>query len=60
MRGIKMRIGKCPECKKEMYISGMNWDGWRLFKCKNCNYSLNNDHLSSNNFTQCLKELKVM
>ena len=52
-----MRIGKCPKCNNEMFIVGMNWNGWREFKCKKCNFTLDNEKLNSINFKQCLKEV---
>ena len=38
-----MRIGKCPKCKKgELFIIGMNWNGWREYKCKTCGFTFDN------------------
>ena len=34
-----MRIGKCPKCKKELYVSQMNWTGWREIKCLKCGFT---------------------
>ena len=33
-----MRIGKCLKCKGELYVSEMNWSGWKIKKCKVCGY----------------------
>lgn len=52
-----MRIGKCTKCKGEMYIESSNWNGWRIFKCTKCDFSLDNAKLNSKNFKECLKEL---
>lgn len=53
---MSMRIGKCPKCGGEVYIKEFNWGGWRLFHCKKCNFSLNNERLDSTNFIMCLKQ----
>jgi ssDNA-binding Zn-finger/Zn-ribbon topoisomerase 1 len=53
---LSMRIGKCPKCGGEVYIKEFNWGGWRLFHCKKCNFSLNNERLDSTNFIMCLKQ----
>jgi DNA-directed RNA polymerase subunit M/transcription elongation factor TFIIS len=52
-----MRIGKCPNCQGEMFIRSFNWNGWREYKCKKCDYSLDNQDYNHIGFKDCLNEV---